>query len=79
MTLMKQIVFIAGFVLSVVVCFIFTGINVYVLKQIGDAGSIPLLSSFSNILGNWGATWLPIILLVGGIAIIVGLLIHGFR
>jgi hypothetical protein len=66
-----------GGVLAVIIAFIFAGLAVYILMQMGIQSGISLLQDFSNILSNWAITWFPIILIVFSAGIIIVLLVRG--
>lgn len=68
----------SGAVMAMVLAFIFVGLGVYVVSQMGTQGNISVLNTLSTNLGSWATTWFPIILIVLAAAIIIGLLIRGF-
>lgn len=67
---------IIGFVLGIILAIITGSLCVYILKQMAE---FPLLSDLSDILAVWLNTWIPIILIIGGMFIIISLLISHFR
>lgn len=68
----------SGAVMAIVLAFIFTGMGVYIVSQIGSQGNISVLTTLATNLGNWGTTWFPIILIVLAASIIIALLLKGF-
>jgi formate-dependent nitrite reductase membrane component NrfD len=68
----------SGVVMAAVLAFIFTGLGVYVVSEMGTQANISVLSTLATNLGTWGTTWFPIILIVVAASVIIGLLIRGF-
>jgi len=68
----------SGVVLAVILAFIFTGLGVYIVSEIGTQANITVLTTLSSTFGSWGTTWFPIILIVVAAAIIIGLLLNSF-
>jgi cadmium resistance protein CadD (predicted permease) len=75
---MRSIGEISGVVLAIILAFIFTGLGVYIVSEIGTQANISVLSTLSSTLGSWGTTWFPIILIVVAAAVIIGLLLNSF-
>lgn len=57
---------------------IFLGITVYVLNEIGTQANISTVSELNQKLGQWGLTWIPILLVVVGAGLVIGVLLRSF-
>ena len=68
-----------GIVMAVVLAFIFTGLGVYIVSELGSQANISVLTTLADKLGTWGTTWFPIVLIVVAAAIIITLLIKSFQ
>ena len=75
---MKDLGKLPAIIMAVTLAFIFAGLGVYIVSQMGTQANITVLSTLSNTLGNWATTWFPIILIVVAASIIIGLLVRGF-
>jgi hypothetical protein len=75
---MKDLGKLPAVLMAVVLSFIFAGLGVYVVSEMGTQANITVLSTLANTLGTWSTTWFPIILIVVAASIIIGLLIRGF-
>jgi hypothetical protein len=78
MPLASKVSELSGVVMAAVLAFIFAGLGVYVVSQMGSQANISTLTTLSNTLGSWATTWFPIILIVVAASVIIGLLIRGF-
>jgi hypothetical protein len=78
MPLASKVSELSGVVMAAVLAFIFAGLGVYVVSQMGTQANISVLTNLSTTLGNWATTWFPIILIVVAASVIIGLLIKGF-
>ncbi|MEM5815833.1 MAG: hypothetical protein QXL14_02180 [Candidatus Aenigmatarchaeota archaeon] len=57
---------------------LFLGITVYVLNEIATQANISTISTLTQKLGDWGLTWIPILLVVIGAGLVIGVLIRSF-
>jgi|UniRef100_A0A7V4KEM0 hypothetical protein len=78
MALARKLSEVSGVALTMVLAFIFVGLGVYVVSQMGTQANITVLTTLADTLGNWATTWFPIILIVVAASIIITLLLRGF-
>jgi hypothetical protein len=78
MALARKLSEISGVVLSMVLAFIFAGLGVYIVTEMGVQANISTLTTLSEKLGTWATTWFPIILIVVAAAIVVAVMLRGF-
>jgi formylmethanofuran dehydrogenase subunit B len=78
MPLASKVSELSGVVMAAVLAFIFVGLGVYIVSQMGTQANIQTLSTLATNLGEWATTWFPIILIVVASSVIIGLLIKGF-
>jgi uncharacterized BrkB/YihY/UPF0761 family membrane protein len=78
MPLARKLSELSGVVLAVVLGFIFVGLGVYVVSEMGTQANISALTTLADKLSAWATTWYPIILIVVAAAIIIALLVRGF-
>ncbi len=69
---------ISGIVLSMVLAFIFAGLGVYVVTEMGTQANVTVLTTLADKLGTWATTWFPIILIVVAASLIIAVMLRGF-
>jgi len=56
MPLAQRLGELSGAVMAIVLAFIFVGLGVYIVQEMGNQANISVLGTLSDKLGNWG-TW----------------------